>query len=156
MKIIISILFTASLFACGLGCGDTKTGLHRSSLSLHESRENKVFKFALESNMSKIALENGQVFEIKDSWVEYGWTNECVDNHIVVQKDNFLQIVVDANCGGEGDIGECSLWKLDSTSGVSTDSYVSFEYHDEDTFSLNLCYNEKTIETLKFYKKVSH
>jgi hypothetical protein len=144
-----------SLTSCGLDCVDKKTGMHKSSQTIEEAKENEVFKFEFAADKSTFKLDSGLVFNIKNAWVENDWKYECIDNKAEVVKDSSYQVVIDADYSSE--TNQSSYWLENSHLGA----VLHFNYSGQDTFTLNLykdtsymlTQNKVTIDTITFVKR---
>ncbi|HEX5653825.1 MAG TPA: hypothetical protein VFX58_12165 [Chitinophagaceae bacterium] len=89
------IVFTLVLLACNLSDLDTKkTGLHKVSSNIKESKENEVFQYQLFPGKYAVSIGNGQFDTILESWVENQWMYANSSGKTVVQKDSALQTAI--------------------------------------------------------------
>jgi hypothetical protein len=88
-----SILILAiALFSCNLSAFDTKkSGIHKNSQSIEESKEKKVFRFQLTPNKYIMNVGNGKTDTIKQIWVEYSWMYENNGN---IKTDSTSQVLI--------------------------------------------------------------
>ena len=88
-------LFIPYLLSCNLSDLDTKkTGLHKVSSTIRQSKENGVFLHALKPNKTIIRLGDQQVDTIQEAWVETSWRYEKQHGKTVVQKDSHDQLAI--------------------------------------------------------------
>jgi len=153
MQRILCIIIAITLTSCGLECIEKKSGIHKSSLTLSDSKANHVFQFEMIGNKSLITLDNGVIFKIKNTWVERNWHYECVNNIAVLKKDSSFQFVIDAEYVGEIIHADYVLMDNDTTTGAYLGSVLDFDYSGEDTLSLTLVKKDKVVEKLKFLRK---
>ena len=142
---------------CGLDCIDKKTGMHKSSLTMQQSKEDSVFLFQMSTNRQKIRIDNDGVLEIKNAWVENSWMYDCIKNRPVLKKDSLLQFVVDGKFAttSNTDTSRYVLRADKNHFGVLLGGQLTFEYSMQDTLALTLV-NDDTkdiIDTLKFWKR---
>ena len=149
MRTSLFIATLLTLTSCGPDCIDKKTGLHKSSQTLKDSKENKVFNFEMLSDQSRFHLDKGKVFKIKNAWIENSWTYECIDNNAVIHKENSFQLVIDAEY--EGNFIDSEYWLMNKGLG----SVLDYRYLGQDTIRLTLTKNKSIIDTLTFVRKVS-
>lgn len=143
------------LTSCGLDCIDKKTGLHKSSQKLNESKAKKLFKFEFITEKQTFQLDSGIVFNIKNAWVENSWKYECIDNKAEVVKDSSYQFVIDEDYEGEAIYSD--YWLENSHLGAVLD----FNYTGSDTISLNLykdtsytlTQNKQLVDKITFVKR---
>lgn len=88
-----TILVFLFLSACDL---DTKkTGMHKNSQSIEESKSNGVFIQTLKVNKSSINMGDNKKDTIKQIWIENGWTYESKNFFSsIIQKDSFQQVLI--------------------------------------------------------------
>lgn len=153
MQRILCIIVAITLTSCGLGCIDNKTGIHKSSQTLSDSKANHVLQFEMIGSKSLINLDNGVIFKIKNAWVERNWHYECVNNNAVLIKDSSFQFVIDAVYVGEIIHTDYILMDNDTTTGAYLGSVLDFDYTGEDTVSLTLLKKDIVFEKLKFTRK---
>ena len=88
-RLIIFIIFLSS---CNLASLDTKkSGIHKNSQSIEESKENGVFRFLLNVNKSTVTIEKNRTDTIRQIWVENMWM--YADNGKIV-KDSDEQLLI--------------------------------------------------------------
>jgi len=155
--ILLGLLISASISSCGLDCLDKKTGMHKSSQTIDESKENKVFKFEMFTKKKEFELSPTKRFRINTAWVEDGWLYDCINNRAVLKKDEFKQLVIDGKYSYQSDSLNYVLMEDNNRRGVFLGSMLAFQYDGRDTFLLTLQENSsgKIIDTLKFFKGVS-
>lgn len=148
------------LSGCGFNCIDAKTGIHRSSQTLKQSKENGVFQFQMQTNRKLLKIGSGRVLNIRSAWVENSWMYECINNKAVLKKDSSYQFVIDGVYKGKGvnDSLSYALWADKSNFGIVLGGQLTFGYAGQDTFILTLVNNDKlVIDTLKFWRSpVTH
>ncbi len=129
--------------------------MHKSSQSINEAQEKKLYKFEFTANKPTFQLDSGLVFNIKNSWVENSWQYECIDNKAEVVKDSSYQFVIDADYTGEAI--NSKYWLGNNHLGA----ILRFGYSGQDTFVLTLykdtsyalTQNKQTIDTITFIKR---
>ena len=149
MRITIFIFTLSIITSCGIDCIDKKTGLHKSSQTLKDSKKNGVFNFEMLSETGSLALDSGIIFKINSAWVENSWSYECINNEAIVQKDSMFQFVIDASY--DGDVLNHDYWLMNKKLG----SVLDYGYSGEDTIRLTLRNGKSIIDTLSFVKQVS-
>lgn len=149
MRITIFILAIFILTSCGIDCVDKKTGLHKSSQTLKDSKKNGVFNFEIFSETTSLLLDSGLIFKVNNAWVENSWSYECINNEVIVQKGSILQFVIDASY--EGDALNHDYWLMNKPLG----SVLDYGYSGEDTIRLTLRNSQSIVDTLTFVKQVS-
>lgn len=163
MRNVIITLTIFLLTSCGLECVEKKTGLHKASSTIGDSKEKGVFQFELQPTRLTFSLDSGRTFEIKNAWVEYSWTYQCVDNKAVVTKDNFMQVVIESKTKPKT-VTHVDYAILEKEKGVFLSStYLDFDYNGQDTVKLQLVKFKGALDSNKTYfdkivltKKVSH
>lgn len=151
------------LTSCGLECIEKKTGLHKASSTLDDAKEKGVFQFELQPNKSTFPLDSGRIFEIKNAWVEYSWTYQCIDNKAVVTKDNFKQVVIESRLRPKT-INHVDYAIMEKGKGAFlSSSYLDFSYSGQDTIKLQLVKFKDVLDSNRFYfdkivltRKASH
>ena len=135
-------------------CVDKKTGLPKSSSNIEESKQNNVFNFPLTSDTETLVIDHERVLYIKNAWVEYCWSYECVNNQAVLVKKKNQQFVIEYEYDApENDSVTLCLWKLNEKNGSCLGSTMRFSYNGEDTLKLALRDdNRRELEILKFWK----
>ena len=153
--IISLFLICVTIFGCGLDCVEKKTGMHKSSRSIEESRQHGVFKFEMFTNKKYFNLANKKSFKITTAWVENGWWYDCINNDAVLKKDNFYQFVIDGKYTYVTDSLHYVLMESDNRRGNFLGGQLSFNYLGQDTLLLTLSENntKAIIDTLKFVKQ---
>jgi hypothetical protein len=92
MKLLF--IFSIYLTACTLTGLDTKkTGLHKSSQSIEESKRNKVFHHRLQVDNPIINIGDNKTDTIKQIWVEDMW-QYVDDGTIKIKKDSTQQTLI--------------------------------------------------------------
>ena len=87
--LLLSLLF---LTACDL---DTKkTGMHKCSQSIEESKSNGVFLYELTVNNPIIDIGNNKTDTIKQIWVEDMWQYERENGSTIIKKDSTQQVLI--------------------------------------------------------------
>lgn len=163
MRTLIIISTFILLTSCGLECIEKKTGLHQASSTIDDSKEKGVFQFELQPNKLTFPLDSGRTFEIKNAWVEYSWTYQCVDNKAVVTKDKFMQVVIESKTRPKT-ITHVDYAIMEKGKGVFLSSTnLDFDYNRQDTIKLQLVKFKAMLDSNKTYfdkimltKKVSH
>ena len=157
----LAFLIVTFLVGCGIDCIDKKTGLSKASETLAESKEKHVFKFEMQADKSVFELEKGQVFKIKNVWVENCWSYECINNEAVVVLDSTLQLVIEAAYKGDVYMSDYWLMEMNAVQNESLGNHLGarldFIYKGQDTFYLKLTKqkdfkNIEMIDTLRFIK----
>jgi hypothetical protein len=83
------------LLSCNLSDIDTKkTGLHKVSSTINQSKENGVFLHALQVDKASIRIGGNQLDTIQEAWMETSWRYETQDGKTIVQKDAFNQLAI--------------------------------------------------------------
>ena len=160
MKYLYPILFVIFMTSCALECIDKKTGLQKSSQTITESKQNKVFLFEMYSSKEIVHLDSSRTFQVVNSWVEKNWHYDCINNKAVLKIDSAYQFIIDAKYNGKFLHTEYYLMKKDTTFGNGLNSQLCFDYNSEDTISLLVAQQDttnwkfKTIKELKFVKRV--
>lgn len=147
MRITIFIFIIFLLTSCGIDCIDKKTGLHKSSQTLKESRNNGVFVFEMHPETPSLTLDRGLVFKVNNAWIVNSWSYECIDNEAIVQKDSLFQFVIDASY--EGDAINHDYWLMN----IPLGAVLNYSYLGEDTIRLTLSKGKTVRDTLMFVKK---
>jgi hypothetical protein len=139
--------------SCGLDCIDKKTGLHKSSQTIQESRTKNVFKFEMLCDTKTLVLDNESTLIINNAWVENDWKYECINNSAVIEKDSSLQFVLDAKYSGPIDLTFLLTNEKEKGIGCYLGSILDFNYVGGDSVVLNLMRGNESLHRLKFYKK---
>lgn len=163
MKTAITILTLILLTSCRLDCIEKKTGLHQASSTIDDAKGKGVFQFELQPNKLTFPLDSGRTFEVKNAWVEYSWTYQCIDNKAVVTKDNFMQVVIESKTRPKT-VTHVDYAIIEKGKGVFLSSTnLNFGYNGQDTVRLQLVKFEGVLDSNKNYfdkiiltKKVSH
>lgn len=157
LYIISLFLICVTIFSCGIDCVEKKTGMHKSSQSIEESKKYNVFKFEMLTNKKEFKLGNKRNFKINTAWVENGWLYDCINNNAVLKKDDFDQFVIDGKCTNATDSLHYVLIESDNQRGIFLGGQLSFKYMGQDTFVLTLQENntKAIIDTLKFLKQIN-
>jgi hypothetical protein len=123
------LLFLLLLASC---IDDTKTGMHKNSQSIKESKENGVFRQVLNTNKSIIKVGDNKTDSIEQIWLEDAWTYETEKGSIVVKKDNFQQcLILFTNLSKKAD----SIWLKQRNSYVEWNGVLSAPFDKAtDTF----------------------
>lgn len=160
--LLVSCLF---VFArCGLDCIDNKTGIHKSSATLQDSKTNGVFSFEMRPNKKVVKLDTGLFFKMGSAWVESDWQYECINNRAVVKKGSLLQLVINANCSGNIDSVHYWLISMGYFTGKGSGSalgeriVLNFSYEGQDSIkfavvkskSFSITKEDVVIDTIVF------
>jgi len=150
----LTLFLIATLTSCGFDCIDKKTGMHRSSQRIEQSKEKEVYQFNMSTNRKSLKVDNERKLVIKNAWIENTWMYECIDNHAVLKKQTQFQMVIDAEYERpESDSLWYTLWSDNSNFGFVLGGQLTFNYFGQDTLSLTLYNDEKKpIDKLKFWK----
>lgn len=97
-KIIIAIILLIAIiimFRRATSCFDDgkKLGTSKSCNNILESKENKVFIKQLKVDKEYIILNKEKIY-LQESWLEYGWSYECINDQIMVEKDTSSQHII--------------------------------------------------------------
>jgi hypothetical protein len=80
------------LSACNL---DTKkTGMHKCSQSIEESKSNGVFRYRLKVDNPIINIGDNKTDTIKQIWVEDMWQYERKNGSPIIKKDSLQQVLI--------------------------------------------------------------
>ncbi len=151
MKIVIIISTLFLLTSCGLECISEKTGLHQASSTIEDAKEKGVFQFELYPNKLTFPLDSGRIFEIKNAWIEYSWSYQCVDNKAVVTKENFMQVVIEPRTIPDS-ISQFDYAIMEKGNGVYFRSrYLDFSYKGQDTVFLQLVKFKASLDSNRTY-----
>lgn len=150
MKTAITILTLFLLTGCGLDCIKKKTGHHQASSTIDDAKEKGVFQYELQPNKLTFTLDSGRIFEVKNAWVEYSWTYQCIDNKAVVTKDNFMQVVIQSNARPKNTQVDYAI--MEKRKGVFLGSrHLNFDYNGQDTVILQLVKFKNGLDSNKTY-----
>jgi len=164
MKILFIFFTPILLTCCGYDCIDKKTGLHKSSNTISESKDHLVFKYEMLPVKNSFSLDNERKFKIKNAWVENSWCYECVDNKAIVKKDTYDQLVIDVTYNQKTSFSDYYVKQIGAGKSTALGSKLDFHYSGQDTFFILLAshhmlnkYADKPIlDTIKFIKKIAH
>ena len=154
--LIVSLLII--LQSCAWDCIDKKTGSSKSSSSIDESKHNGLFLYELKPEKYQLH-DTGIRFNIKNAWVEHGWSYECENNEAVIKKHSYKQIVVKVDYKKTDSIYNYSLMVEDFSMGARLGSQLSFTYNEEDPFILLFTWmkdftNYRIIDTVYFVREL--
>jgi hypothetical protein len=151
MKITFALFVMCALTGCGLECVEKKTGLHRASSTIEDSKEKGVFQFEMQPEKLSFLLDSGRIFEIKKAWVEYSWTYQCIEDKAVVTKDDFMQVVIETNKRPHS-ITQVDYAILEKGTGAFLSSTnLDFSYNNQDTVILQLVKFKGVLDSNKIY-----
>lgn len=89
---VMRAFFILIIFLASCGIDDTKkSGMHKNSQSIEESKKNRVFNFELHIDNPIINLGNRKTDIIQEAWVENTWMYKGNGN---IVKDSTLQILM--------------------------------------------------------------
>jgi hypothetical protein len=133
--------------------------MHKSSQTLKEAQEKKLYKFEFIADKPTFQLDSGLVFNIKNAWVENGWEYACLDNKAEVVKDSSYQFVIDADYADKSLYSNYWLGDNQRTNGLG--AILSYHYSGQDTFALTLykdtsytlTKNRQVVDTITFVKQ---
>ena len=150
MKTIFTLLtlFTTTL-CIGQKCGDKIVGIHNRSTTAIESKSNGVFQFQMVPDKKTFVIDSSWTFQIKDAWVENTWTYKCVNDRPVIDKEKFVQLVVEP-LTKQIEPRFDYLLSLEGTGGtfLSSKPPIEFKYQGGDTLVLLLKkFNQPMIDT---------
>jgi hypothetical protein len=156
---MLSFLVSTCFTRCGLDCIDKKTGMHHSSSTLQEAKENKVFQFELLPYKSTYKLDSRLSFDIKSAWVENSWKYECIDNKAEVVKDTSYQFVVDADYSDKYLYSDYWLGNNQRINGLG--ATLNYRFTGQDTITLTLykdtsytlTKNRQVVDSITFVKR---
>jgi len=135
-----------------MDCIDNKTGMHKSSPTLQESKANGVFSFTMNPNKKVIKLDDGVSFKIEHAWVESNWEYECVNNKAVIKKDSLLQFVIEADFDGAVSGSHYWLMDINHSYGNLLGAILDFHYSGQDTIMFAVVKEKVAIDTIVFLK----
>lgn len=151
---ILVLICIVTLTSCNLDCVDKKTGMHKSSQTIEQSKEIGVYQFQMTTNRQFVKIDNDRKLTIQNAWVENSYLYDCVDNRAVLKKETQFQLVLDGKyVRPENDTLWYTLWADKSNFGVVLGGQLTFGYSGQDTLTMTI-YNDqkKPIDTLKFWK----
>ena len=134
-KAIYLIIFI-TLSGCGIECL-LNYEFNESSKTIKESKGNKVFQFEMVNKNNIIELDSGKTFKIKNAWIENSWFHTCINNKLVIKKNEELQLVLDGEYSQKKYSFIYTLWKLDNSMGIPLEgNSLVFGYSGEDSIIL--------------------
>lgn len=147
-KSILLLTIVVLVSSCGFDCVTKKTGIHKSSMTIEESRENGVFLFQVFPSKKQISLDSNQYYTINEAWVEHSWRYECVDNKAVVRRDSNLQLVIESPHRKKDSLGYpyFFLMEQDLSHGCEIYSRLCFSYKMQDSLYLVLRQDEDIVD----------
>ena len=154
--LIVSLLII--LQSCVWDCIDKKTGMSKTSSSIDESKHNEVFLYELKPD--KYQLHDTRIsFNIKNAWVEDGWSYECENNEAVIKKDSYKQVVVNVDFKKTDSINNYSFMKEDFSTGAGLGGQLRFTYNKEEPFILLFTWmkdftNYRIIDTVYYVREL--
>ena len=131
-----------------------KTGMHKSSQTVNESKRNNVFQFTTSVTRDRFILDEKRTFIIKNAWVETAWFYDCVNNKAVIKKDTFSQFVIEGEYSTTIDSLSYLLMKPRGRFGCYLGGELSFNYSGDDTIKLVLKNSKSNaiLDTMKFIR----